>query len=424
MILVGAILLTLPVSSTTGEFTPLLDALFTATSAVCVTGLVVLDTGTYWSSFGQFVILLLIQAGGLGFMTSSTLLLLIFGQRVSLGQRLVIREALGTTGLAGLEGLIRQIVLFTLLTESVGAAVLFVRFSLEFSTGTSLWLAVFHSVSAFNNAGFDLLGEYRSLTLYREDALVLLTIAGLFIIGGVGYTFLVDVTQQRSFWRLSLDSKLVLTTTVILLTLGTVIIYGFEARNPETLGQLGASTQLLNAFFHSATPRTAGFNSLDVSKLTENALMFTIVLMFIGAASASTAGGIKVTTFSVLLAAIISTIRGRPQAEAFGREVAHELIYRALTVVLLAVALVMAVAMLLVTTESTTFMKALFESVSAFGTVGLSTGITPELSAVGKLVVSVTMFAGRLGPLTLALAFAQAQRPARHRYASEAIKIG
>ena len=424
LILAGTLLLMLPVASAAGQATPFLDALFTATSAVCVTGLVVVDTGTYWSPVGQVVILALIQLGGLGTMTGATLLWLIVGRRISLHQRLLIREALGTFSLAGVDQVIRRIAIITLVAELGGTALLALRLAREYPPPTALWYGFFHAVSAFNNAGFDLFGDYRSLILYTRDPMLLLTIAGLVIVGGLGVFTLVDLAQARSFRRLSLDSKLVVSTSLLLLVLGTAALLGLEYGNPATLGGLSLEYQLLNAFVHAVMPRTAGFNSLNIPDLTQGTLAITIVLMFIGAAPASTGGGIKVTTFSALLAAIVSSMRGRPQAEAFGREVPQTVIYRALTIALLAVALVMSAAMVLTTTEGESFTLALFEAVSAFATVGLTAGLTISLTAVGKLVLIVLMFIGRLGPLTLVLALIRAQRPTAHRYAAEEVRIG
>jgi trk/ktr system potassium uptake protein len=424
LILAGTLVLMLPLASTAGQATPFLDALFTATSAVCVTGLVVVDTGTYWSPFGHVVLLVLIQLGGLGIMTGATLLWLALGRRVSLHQRLVIRESLGTFSLAGVEQVVRRIVTMTIIIELGGTALLALRLARDYPLPTALWYGFFHAVSAFNSAGFDLFGEYRSLMLYPADVTILLTVAGLVILGGLGIVTLVDLGQARSFHRLSLDSKLVVSTSLLLLGVGTVSLFVLEYGNPATLGGLTPGQQLLSAFFHAVMPRSGGFSTVTIPALTEGALAIIIVLMFIGAAPASTGGGIKVTTFSTLLAAIVSTVRGRPQTEAFGREVPQTVIYRALTIALLAVALVMSAAIVLTITEGTSLTIALFEVVSAFATVGLSAGLSTALTPLGKLVLILLMFIGRLGPLTLALALIQAQRPTRYRYAVESVRTG
>jgi trk system potassium uptake protein len=424
LIVLGALLLTLPAASVSGRPTGPLDALFTATSAVCVTGLVVVDTADYWSGFGQAVILVLMQLGGLGFMTSATLLLFVFGRRVTLRERLLIRAELGGESLAGLDAIVRRIVAMTLAIEAAGAAVLALRFSREYPPGDALWRGVFYAVSAFTNGSFDLSGGFRSLAPYRQDALILLPIAALIIIGGLGAATLADVARRDGLPRLTLDTKLILSVTGALLLVGTAAVLALEWGNPATLGGLPLGDRLLNAFFHAVVPRTAGFTSLDVPQLTQATQAVTIVLMFIGAAPGSTGGGVKVTTFAVLMAAIVSNVRGRQQVEAFRREIPLPVVVRALTVLLLGLALVVAVAIVLTITEAVTFTVALFEAVSAFATVGLSTGLTPQLSPAGKIVLMLTMFAGRLGPLTLALALAQAQRPVTRRYASEPVKIG
>ncbi|MGE5618300.1 MAG: TrkH family potassium uptake protein [Sphingomonadaceae bacterium] len=423
-ILVGSLLLSLPIANREGVITPYVTALFTATSAVCVTGLVVVDTGTYWSPFGQAVILGLIQVGGLGFMTSSTILLLLIGRRVSLRERILLREAHGVTPLGGILRLTRQVVLMTLIIEGIGATILFLRFLFEFPPDRALWMGVFHFVSAFNNAGFDLFGGFRSLTIYNQDPVVILTIAFGIILGGISFTVILDTTRQRSFRNLLLDTKMVLVTTAALLLVGTLTILVMEYDNPATLGPMDLPTKLLNAFFAAVTPRTAGYNSISVAEMTKSGLFLTIALMYIGAASGSTGGGIKVNTFAVLTAAVISSIRGRSEATAFGRELPQDFVYKALTVALLALGLVFGVTLVLSLWEPFQLLQLLFEATSAFGTVGLTMGITPNLSLGGKLLIAATMYVGRVGPLTVALALAQIEKPVRYRYPEGRIKIG
>ena len=423
-IAVGTLLLSLPVANREGTVTPFVTALFTATSAVCVTGLVVVDTKTFWSPFGQAVILLLIQVGGLGFMTSSTLLLLLIGRRVSLRERILLREAYGATPLGGILRLTRQVAFATLLFESLGALILFLRFGMEFSPDWALWMAVFHSVSAFNNAGFDIIGDFRSLIGYSQDPVVALTIAVLIILGGISFTVMVDVARERSFRSLLLDTKVVLVTTAALLAAGTVALLLTEYGNPATLGPMDPLAKLVNAFFMAVTPRTAGFTTLDVPQMTQGALLLTVALMYIGGASGSTAGGIKVNTFGVLTAAVVSSMRGRNTATVFGRELPQDHVYRALTVALLALGLVFGVTVVLALIEPFGLPQLLFEATSAFGTVGLTTGITPDLSVEGKLLIAATMYVGRLGPLTVALALAQREKAIRYRYPEGRLKIG
>lgn len=414
----------LPVSSAAGQATSPVNAFFTATSAVCVTGLVVVDTGTYWSSFGQGVILALIQIGGFGFMTSATLLMLAFGRRIGLRERLLIGESLGLSRLGGLVRIIRNMAIFTVLAEGIGAAVFFIRFSVENPLRLAVWKSVFHSISAFNNAGFDIFGNFQSLTNYRGDPLVVLATAALIFLGGISFMVISDVFKTRNLGKFSLDTKLVLITTVSLLAAGMVIILLTEFIEPAIFGDVSLPQKVLIAFFQSVTARTAGFTLVNVGTLTQYALFFIMFLMFVGGAAGSTAGGIKVNTFGMLAATIWSTIRGREHAGAFGREFNSQQLYRAIAVVILSLGLVALVGFLLALHEETSFINLLFETVSAFATVGLSTGITPHLSMAGRIIVTITMFVGRLGPLALTLALLQRQRPSRYRYPEEMVRIG
>ncbi|MBN2098574.1 MAG: Trk family potassium uptake protein [Dehalococcoidia bacterium] len=428
IIALGAILLMLPISRADPASVPLSkafpDALFTATSATCVTGLTVHETGTYWSPFGQAVILVLMQIGGFGFMASASLLLLAFGRSVGLREKLLIGESMGMQKLGGLVSLLMGIAFFTLFFEGIGAVIFYVRFSQDFSSpATALWHSLFHSVSSFCNAGFDIFGG-GSLMGYNNDPLVLLTTAALIILGGMSFLVAWDIFRKRSFRRLSLDSKLVIVMTAALLAMGTIILLAMEYNNGNTLGSMPFSQKLLNAFFQSVTPRTAGFNVISVGMMTAYSLFFTIMLMFVGGASGSTAGGVKVSTFGVLIATVWSSLKGKEHAEAFGRELRPQQIHRALAVAMLSLGLVAVVVLILTITEDQDFIKLLFETVSAFGTVGLSTGITPALTMAGKFIIIVTMFAGRLGPLTLALSLVQGQRVTEYRYPQDQVRIG
>lgn len=426
LIALGTVLLALPFASQSGQWTPVVDALFTATSAVCVTGLVVVDTATYWSPFGQTVILLLIQLGGLGFMTASTLLLfLLVGRRTGLRDRVLVQASVGTPDLASASAVLRRVALFTIVLEAIG----FVILSLAFLGNgveplTSLWWGLFHSVSAFNNAGLDVTGGFRSFTDFASDPLVLGVLALLFIFGGLGFAIVGDIAYKRRWSRLALETKLVVSMTVALLAGGSLLIILLEWSNPQTLGALEPIDRVVNAAFTSATARTAGFNSIDTGGLLAPTLAIVAALMFIGGASGSTAGGIKVNTFSLLLISIISAIRGDAMASAFGRRVPHEIIYRSFSVALLSIVLVFGVSVALGLATGFSFLDLAFEAVSAFGTVGLSTGITPELSDGAHLLLVLTMFAGRLGPLTLVLALASRARPLPYRPATESPRIG
>ena len=420
----------LPIATNDGSATRFIDALFTATSAACVTGLVVVDTSTHWSPFGQVVILLLIQVGGFGIMAGSTLLLSWFiGRRTTLRDRVLVQESLGGLQLGSVTSLVKRIAFFTITCELIGAIVLSIAFTAGPEAGPpgdplGIWWGIFHSVSAFNNAGFDLTGGFRSLGPFVDDWIVLLTIGTLLTAGGLGFAIVGDALGKRRWSRMALETKLVLMTTAVLLVGGAFTIGFTEWANPATLGALPPEQRLLNALFESATLRTAGFTALDTGAFAEATLFVVMALMFIGGASGSTAGGIKINTFSVLLIAITSTVRGQPSAQAFGRRIQHAIVYRALAVALLAIAFVFVIGLGLTLTTDATFVQTLFEAVSAFGTVGATTGITPDLTDPARLIASFAMFVGRLGPLTLVLALAARARPLPYRPAVETVRIG
>ncbi len=424
LIAVGTLLLLLPFANTSGEVTPFMDALFTATSAVTVTGLVVVDTPTYWSFSGQLIIMVLIFAGGLGIMTSATVFLIIIGQRITLANRLLMRESLGVHQLGGLIRLTLRIVLVVVSIQVIGFLILLVRLMGEYPLSTALWQSGFHAVSGFNNAGFVIFPDSQSLDAFRRDYTFLVPMTILIVLGTLSFSVLLDIFGYRRFNRYTLDTKLVVVVTTLLLLLGGVVIFAAEYANPATFGPMPVVDKVLTAFFHSASGRTAGFTTVDFGDMEQHSNFFITGLMFIGGASASTAGGIKVNTIAVLMAAVLSSIAGKTHATAFGREVAQPQIYRALTVLVLGLAMVFAVSFFLTITEGLPLIQILFETVSAFATVGLSTGITQELSPVGRLIIILTMYLGRIGPLTLALVLAQREETASYRYAEERVKIG
>ena len=424
LIAVGTLLLLLPFANTSGEVTPFMDALFTATSAVTVTGLVVVDTPTYWSFSGQLIIMVLIFAGGLGIMTSATLFLIIIGQRITLANRLLMRESLGVHQLGGLIRLTLRIVLVVVSIQLIGFLILLLSLMGEYPLSTALWQSAFHAVSGFNNAGFVIFPDSQSLDAFWRDYTFLVPMTILIILGTLSFSVLLDIFGYRRFNRYTLDTKLVVVVTTLLLLLGGVVIFAAEYANPATFGPMPVVDKVLTAFFHSASGRTAGFTTVDFGDMEQHSNFFITGLMFIGGASASTAGGIKVNTIAVLMAAVLSSIAGKTHATAFGREVAQPQIYRALTVLVLGLAMVFAVSFFLTITEGLPLIQILFETVSAFATVGLSTGITQELSPVGRLIIILTMYLGRIGPLTLALVLAQREKTAPYRYAEERVKIG
>lgn len=424
LIIAGSFILILPISSRSGQFTPFIDALFTATSAVCVTGLVVLDTGTYWSLFGQIVILALIQLGGLGFMINATLLILALGRKIGLREKLLIGDSLGISKLGGVVGLVREIAVFTLIAEIAGAIIFYFHFSSESIYSMPVWQSIFLSVSAFNNAGFDLFGNFSSFVNHQSSSLLLMTAAILTILGGISYVVVADIVTERRFSRFSLDTKIVVVTTACLILGGTVIFFLTEFINPGTLGDMSFTDKLLVSFFQSAAARTSGFSAVNVANITPYCLFFLIVLMFIGGAAGSTASGIKVNTFGLLIATFFSSIRGREYAGAFGKEFIPQQIYRAISVVILSLAVITIMLFILTITEKIDFLDLFFETVSAFANVGLSTGISPGLSITGRLVITVSMFIGRLGPLALVLALIERQKPSTYRYTQESVRIG
>jgi trk system potassium uptake protein TrkH len=322
----------LPIASNSGSFTSPVNALFTATSAICVTGLAVV-TGTHWSIFGQVVILLLIQIGGFGYISIATVILIGIGRRLGLKERLVLSESIGLDRLGGILGVVIKIAIFVLLIEVIGAAIIYIRWLIIGQPGVSLWTAFFHAVSAFNNCGLDLFGDFKSLAAYNTDATILLTTAVLIILGGIGYVVVMEYTRKRDFYKLSLDSKMVLVTTFSLLLLGTLFYLIAEYSSPATLGPLTFSQKLVVAFFQSVTPRTAGFTAIDIGSLKEVTLFFTMFLMFVGGGSGSAAGGVKVNTFGVLALTVINLLQGKTSIGVFGRQVTRETAYRALTLV-------------------------------------------------------------------------------------------
>ncbi|MEF3307049.1 TrkH family potassium uptake protein [Paenibacillus sp. GYB003] len=424
IIVLGGVLLSLPVSTSNGQGLPFVDALFTATSATCVTGLVVVDTGTYFSVFGQIVIMALIQVGGLGFMTMSTLIALVLRKRISLRERLILQEALNQGSMEGIVRLIRKVLVYSLTIELVAALLLAIRWSLDFPVGEAVYRGLFHAVSMFNNAGFDLSGEFRSLMPYADDVLVNVVAMSLIVLGGIGFIVMSDAMDFRKKRKLSLHSKVVLSMTGFLIVFGAIVIFLFEYTNPRTLGSLNGTGKVLAAFFQSVTPRTAGANTVDIAGLRQATQFFIIILMFIGASPGSTGGGIKTTTFTTLIGAMVAMIRGKEDIVLFHNRLAKDRIYKAITLTLFAIFLVIFVAMLLSTTEDHPFLMILFETTSAFGTVGLSMGLTPDLTTFGKIMIMLTMFAGRLGPVTLAYALQPKPDKELYRHPEGKIIIG
>jgi trk system potassium uptake protein len=423
--LVGAILLSAPFATSGGRTTSFLDALFTSTSAVCVTGLVVVDTPTHWTGFGQGVILALIQIGGFGIMTLGSLIVVLLAKRLGLRHRLVATAESGSLDTADVRRVLIGVARFSLITEALVALTLFLRFWLGHGeqAARAAYLGLFHAVSAFNNAGFALFSD--SLEGYATDPLVLLVVAGTVIVGGLGYPVWVDIVRNpRRPSRWGLHAKITVVATLALLAGGAVLLAWFEWTNPDTLGELSVLDSSLNAFFHSAMPRTAGFSSLDIAGMRDPGRMLTEVLMFIGGGSASTAGGIKVSTFALLGWVMWAETRGDPDVVAFERRVPETAQRQALTVALLAIGGAVASTMALMAFSGLPRADLLFEAISALGTVGLSTGITPVLPTSAQLVVIGLMLIGRVGPITLFVGLVLRERARRFRHPVERPLIG
>ncbi len=406
LIICGAIMLSLPQATVKDGGLPLLDAIFTAASAVCVTGLTVVDTGTTFTVFGQVVILVLIQIGGIGFMTFASLLAIIMGKKITLKERLLLQEALSQLSLQGVVRLTKYIIKISLLIEGIAALVFAFNWSSELGWGKSLYFGIFHAASGFNNAGFDLFGNYSSLTSYTADYITNITMMLLIITGGLGFTVLSDLYSHQGK-RLTLHSKMVIQTSLILIVSGTILVFLLEHTNPATLAGLDSSNKILASLFQAVTARTAGFNTIDTSGLCNSTHILLLLLMFIGASPGSTGGGIKTTTFASIVLYLKCTFRGNNQVSYENRAISQEVIRRAVIIVFSAFALILMIVFILSITENSDFMTLLFETVSAFGTVGLSMGITPYLTGIGKAAIILTMFCGRVGPLTLVFALSQ-----------------
>lgn len=409
IILIGGLLLNLPISSRSGESIGLLNALFTATSAVCVTGLIAVDTATYWSGFGQVVIIGLIQVGGLGFMTATTMFALLMKKRINLKERLLIQESLNQIDLSGLVKLTRYIILITFLIEGIGAILLSTVFIPQFGLARGTWYSIFHAISAFCNAGFDLMGsvsgQFSSLTSYVNNFTVTITISLLIILGGLGFPVILDIIRNKKISKLNLHSKIVLITTCILIVLGMVSVFFLEFNNPDTLGELGSGGKVLAAFFQSVTLRTAGFNTVDLTLLHQGSIFIMIILMFIGAAPASTGGGIKITTLATLILTVRSFIRGKADIEVLGRRISDSTVRKSLGIFFIGISVVVSGTLLIsITDPQFSLVEAGFEVVSAFATVGLSIGGSPSLSGIGKILIMLFMFMGRVGSLTIFMA--------------------
>ncbi|MGF3105161.1 TrkH family potassium uptake protein [Rossellomorea sp. DUT-2] len=419
-IIVGMGLLKLPFATT--ESITWLDALFTTTSAMTVTGLAVVDTGDAFTLFGEVIIMSLIQIGGLGIMSFAVLIFMMLGKKIGFKERLLLQQALNQTSVGGVIKLVKYLFIFSFLVEGFAVLLLASEWVPEFGWRRGLYVSIFHSISAFNNAGFSLWSD--SLMGYVGSPIVNITISFLFIVGGIGFTVLVDLWKSKTIRRLSLHTKIMIVGTFVINVFAFMMIFILEYNNPNTLAQLPLLDKLFASYFQAVTPRTAGFNSIDYGSMERSTLLLTILLMFIGAGSASTGGGIKLTTFVVISLSVFAFLKEKREIRIFRRTIDQNYIFKALAVSMISVLLVFTALFFLDMTErNASFLAILFEVVSAFGTVGLSMGITGSLTAIGKWIIIIVMFVGKLGPLTLAFSLSRPDKE-KIRYPKEDILTG
>ncbi|WEG12086.1 TrkH family potassium uptake protein [Pullulanibacillus sp. KACC 23026] len=419
IILIGALLLMLPFSTTHGI--SFLNALFTSTSAMTVTGLAVVDTGEAFTYFGQIVILLLIQTGGLGIMVFAVFIFILLGRKIGLKQRILMQQSINQTELGGIIYLARRLLTYSLIIESIGAFFLALRWGPTMGWGNGIYNAIFHSISAFNNAGFSTWSD--NLTKFVGDPTVNIVISLLYIIGGLGFTVLIDLWTKKRFKDLSLQTKLMLIGTLVINVISVLLIFIMEYHNPNTLGKLTLPEKIWAAYFQGTVPRTAGFNTIDIGSMHPSSLFLMCLLMFVGSGSGSTGGGIKLTTFIAILLCVLSFLRGKSEIVVFKRSIPPSIVIRSLVVSFLAFLLIFVAVFILNITEKAPFIEILYETISAFGTVGLTMGLTSHLSWIGRIVIILVMFVGKIGPLTLAISFAK-QNDAPIRYPKENILTG
>ena len=423
IILIGAILLSLPIATKDFVWTPFIDSLFTSTSAVCVTGLVTVNTARHWSTFGHLVIITLIQIGGLGFMTATTLIAMILGKKITLKSRLIIREQMNTDYLSGMVKLIRYVLLSTFIIEGIGAILLSFQFVPKFGI-KGIWYSIFHSISAFCNAGFDILGD-TSLEAYSNNLMFMLTINSLIVLGGIGFNVYMDITLRKfKFKNFSVHTKLVLVSTLILLVSGTVLFLLFEGQNISTIGEKSLTNKVSGAFFQSVTTRTAGFASFNQKAMLESSAIMSILLMFIGGSPAGCAGGVKTTTFSLLILTTIAEIKGDTDINIFKKRISINALRKAIAIVVIALLWISTTVLLLTIFENHSFIDLLFETVSSLSTVGLTRDITSSLKNISKIIIAITMYLGRVGPMTLVLAFSNKKSKKKYRETLGNIIVG
>lgn len=405
LIILGALLLMLPVSSKSREITPFLTALFTATSATCVTGLSLLNVGAYFSLFGQAVILVLIQLGGLGFMSVLCIAFLVSNKQIGLRNRMLMAQSMGLDSLEGIVKLVKHVLYIASAVELLGAVFLSLRFIPQFGTAKGCWFGLFHSVSAFCNAGFDIIGDGQSVISYRNDPLVLITLALLIITGGLGFIVWEDIIRKKTFKKLTMYSKLVLISSGLCIVTGTAVYLLFEYNNPDSIGSDGFLGKVMLSFFQSVTTRTAGFDAIGQTSLTPLSKIWGIVLMMIGGASGSTAGGVKVGTFALVILTLFSVLRSKPDVVVFGRRIGHSVILHAMSLLMLWLVLTLAGSMLIAFADGSSVLNSMYETASAYSTVGLTVGISENASVFTKILLIIYMFLGRVGIMTISVLF-------------------
>lgn len=422
LISIGGLILSTPYVTRNGKATGIIDAFFVAASASCVTGLTPVNTAYHWNSLGHVVIIILIQIGGLGIMSLATLIPLLLRKKIGLKSRQILKEQFNIDSLSGMINLFKYVLLFTILTEVLGAIFLAIRFVPQYGFGKGVWFSIFHSISAFCNAGFDILGD--SIYPLRSDALVNTTIMLLVIIGGLGFMVTSEIYYRKNFQKLSTHSKLVILITIALILVGAFGFYFLESIEGGVLEGEGFKGSIFESFFQSVVARTAGFYSVNLSKIKESTALLLICLMFIGGSPGSTAGGIKTTTFGVLVIATISVIKKEKEPIIFKRSISDQSIKKALSIFLISLAIVILVSFVISVTDGFKFIDILYETVSALATVGASRGITESLSNIGKVLIGLCMYLGRIGPMTMALAFGLKAEDKMIKYPEGMISLG
>lgn len=422
VIAIGTVLLNMPFSSANGEPVGWINAFFTASSATCVTGLVVVDTATHWTTIGQVVIITMIQIGGLGLMTFAVMFAMILKKNIGLSDRMIIKEQLNVDGMGGLVKLLKYIVMVTVAIEGIGAIILATKFIPIYGLKTGTWYSVFHAISAFCNAGFSTI--VGSIEPYKADWVINITIMLLVIFGGLGFTVILEILERKRFKQFTVQGKIAIILSTALILIGAIGFFLLERTNTGTIANESTSTQWLQSFFQSVVARTAGFGSVDLSKMRDATTFLLIAIMIIGGSPGSTAGGFKTTTVAVLFFTTLSVIRGERDTVIFNRKISLEIVRKSLAIIMIGLFLILSIVFVLTITEDASFIDILYETVSAYATVGVSKGITENLTDIGKVILSLTMYTGRVGSLTMAFALGRRDRASKLNYAETNISVG